>query len=139
MNQDRHDKFFYTANKIDQANELLKANGFSKEFIVKASNAFLGLMLVESRIKRSKDALMKHINNATPHQPIEPLLELFTEEDQGFILEAFQSGFLSLDIMKLKQRFQVNIPNKELEVLMIALLWKIEGKEEEAAKQACFA
>lgn len=48
------DGFFDSANRITQAGEYLLNHGFSKEFVVKTSQAFMALMLTESRIVRQQ-------------------------------------------------------------------------------------
>lgn len=61
------DKFFEYSNKITQAGEYLLDHGFNKSFVVQASQAFLSLMMTESRIirecrKQAWDTVMSCFN-----------------------------------------------------------------------------
>ncbi len=115
-------------NIIDKASDMPKAAGFKNSFIYEANQAFLALTLLESRIQRSQLAkqMLEIFNDTSRHQPIERTISFFEEEHQAIIAEAFNEGFFEQNILALKDKYQINIPNKELETLLIALTWQLD-------------
>lgn len=64
----KKDMFFKAANKITQAGEYLLGHGYKASQVVEISQAFLSLMMVESRIirscrKKALDTALDHFND----------------------------------------------------------------------------
>lgn len=78
-NKNQGDAFFRYQNKITQAGEYLLNYGFKAHQVVAASQAFLSLMLVESRIVRE---CRKHA--------MEHVLPCFNDYGQSMILKGLQ-------------------------------------------------